>query len=211
MFGWLNYMIFSNGDVFVFNDSVLDIVFVLGYLKVYVKWLNIYVKDLEQVFVFGYYMFRKQCYELCFDVVFVGLDYIFGYVYSDILSLVLYIYQQFFLVDLGIFIYEKNEWWQLECFISLYNMVQVGQVEQIEVWGGFWVVRCVWLKGLVFEVGVFFWCSYDGYVKIGIIYICFVCIMEEEIYIIDEVIGSFVVEWIVWWYFVLGLQFYINE
>lgn len=211
MLGWLNYMTFSNGDVPAFNDSAPDIAPASGHLKAYAKRLNIHAKDLEQASASGYYMFRKQRYELCFDAAPVGPDYIPGHAHSDTLSLVLYTHQQPFLVDPGISTYEKNERRQLERSTSLHNTVQAGQAEQTEVWGGFRVARRARPKGLAFEAGAFLRCSHDGYAKTGITHTRSVRTMEEEIHITDEVTGSPAVERTARWHFAPGLQPYINE
>lgn len=140
MMGWLQQITFPNGDIPLFNDSAFGIAPATALLIDYGKRLGVEVPEIP-LGESGYRKFSGAHYQLLVDVGDVGPDYIPGHAHSDTLGFELYVNGQPFIVDTGISTYEKNERRQYERSTAAHNTVQINQLEQTEVWGGFRVAQ----------------------------------------------------------------------
>ncbi|TAK44635.1 MAG: alginate lyase family protein [Saprospiraceae bacterium] len=188
MVGWLREMQFANGELPLFNDSARGVAPAPSQLLAYAKRLDISgtKTNLEES---GYRMIRRKNYELAIDAGDVGPDYIPGHAHSDTLSFELHIRQQPFIIDPGISTYEKNERRQWERSTAAHNTVQLGALEQTEVWGGFRVAgraHARILEESEFEIRA----THDGYRRIGARHERTFQFDDTRILIIDEVKGG---------------------
>ncbi len=140
MLAWLRQMTFQNGDFPRLNDSAIGIAPRPNQLFNYATRLNVEIEDIA-LKESGYRKFQTTDYECVVDVGNVGPDYIPGHAHSDTFNFVIHSKGQPFIVDTGISTYENDENRHRERSTSAHNTVQVGEVEQSEVWGGFRVAR----------------------------------------------------------------------
>jgi Heparinase II/III-like protein/Heparinase II/III N-terminus len=165
MLGWLREMQFTNGELPLFNDSANGIAPPAPELLDYAKKLGTGSTKtrLEES---GYRMIRWKHYEMALDAGNVGPDYIPGHAHSDTLSFELYIKEKPFIIDAGISTYEKNERRQWERSTAAHNTVQLGALEQTEIWGGF-RVACRAYGQVLEESGNSIRATHNGYQRIG--------------------------------------------
>ena len=140
MLGWLNQITFKSGHIPRVNDTTCNIAPSTKALNEYATQLNISPNPLP-LSTSGYRMIKREGYEMLIDGGQIGPSYIPGHAHADITNFILYVAGKPFIVDPGISTYEKNERRQLERSTSAHNVVQVGNDEQSEVWGGFRVAR----------------------------------------------------------------------
>ena len=165
MLSWLNKVTFKNGDIPMVNDSSHGIAPSTKELIVYGKELGIQLGniDLDES---GYRMFKKNRFELFVDVGNVGPTYQPGHVHSDTFNFILYINENPIFVDTGVSTYEKNELRQKERSTTSHNTVQIEDIEQTQVWGGFRVAK----RAEVIELKEdnFLQATHNGYKFLGI-------------------------------------------
>lgn len=140
MLSWLESITFNNGNIPMVNDSAYGIAPSSQELFKYAQKLGLEwgkIKLSES----GYRKFENNIYELLIDVGEVGPKYQPGHAHSDTFSFELYIMGKPIIVDTGVSTYEKNEKRQLERSTLSHNTVQIAELEQSEVWGGFRVGR----------------------------------------------------------------------
>ncbi len=148
MLSWLKKITFQNGDIPLVNDCANKIApnskTLFGYAKkLKVSFLETPLQDS------GYRKINTEKFELFFDFGKVGPSYQPGHAHSDSLSFVLYLNGYPFIIDTGTSTYEKNEIRQAERSTSSHNTVQVNEIEQSAIWGGFRVGRRAETKILV--------------------------------------------------------------
>ncbi|MBP3193818.1 alginate lyase family protein [Natronogracilivirga saccharolytica] len=136
MVNWLNTIIFSNGDIPMFNDSTqgqaLDPKTILDYAKQF----GFHPGPL-QLSESGYRKFEVADTEIVTDVGPSGPDYQPGHAHCDIFSFVLYHNGKPVIVDRGISTYQKNYLREEERGTASHNTVMVNGEEQSDVWCGF--------------------------------------------------------------------------
>ena len=121
----------------------------------------------------GYRRYSTEEFDLLCDVGNIGPDHQPGHAHSDTLSFVLYYEGNPIIIDPGISTYEKNERRKLERSTAFHNTIQVGDIEQSEVWGGFRVGRrakIIQRKEEIRPEVKRLTSSHDGYKKWGIIH-----------------------------------------
>lgn len=140
MFDWLNKVTFKNGDIPLLNDSANNIAPTTEQLNKYASTLQVnYQQSMinHQFNECGYRKFQNENYECVVDIGHIGPDYIPGHAHADTFNFELYINKQPFIVDTGISTYETNERRLLERSTTSHNTVEIDDLNQSEVWGGF--------------------------------------------------------------------------
>lgn len=168
MLSWLEQVTFSNGNVPMVNDSAYNIAPTTNQILHYAKSIGL-IWDVKKLSESGYRTFKNSKYELFVDVGNIGPTYQPGHAHSDTFNFELYINNQPIIVDTGISTYKKNRLRENERSTSSHNTVQIGNLEQSQVWGGFRVGRRA--KILSFEENeTMTKATHDGYKNIGIIH-----------------------------------------
>ena len=140
MLGWLKTMTFKNGSIPLFNDSTNSIAPSSNELFKYAARLSLHVKDIK-LKESGYRKFINRSYECILDIGHIGPDYIPGHAHSDTFTFELYIDKKPFIVDTGLSTYETSDRRSLERSTSSHNTVEIENLEQSEIWGGFRVAN----------------------------------------------------------------------
>ncbi|MFD2532970.1 heparinase II/III family protein [Gracilimonas halophila] len=188
MVNWLYTIMFSNGDIPMFNDSAdgqaLEPKIILSYAQQFgFTPKNIELKES------GYRKFEAGDFEIVADVGEVGPNYQPGHAHSDALSFVLYHQGKPIIVDRGISTYEKNQTREEERSTASHNTIVVNGKEQTDVWGGFRVGRRA--KPVIITDGEdHLKATHTGYDYLGINHIREWKINDHEIVIRDEINGG---------------------
>jgi len=188
MLSWLQAVTFKNGNIPMVNDSTFDIAPTSKELYQYAKSLGL-VWNEGRLLDSGYRKIEKGIYELFMDVGEVGASYQPAHVHSDTFNFELYIKNEPFIVDRGISTYEKNNLRREERGTSSHNTVQIGSIEQTNVWGGFRVAeRAKIIQRIEHENKIT--ASHNGYKKIGIIHKRIFMYNNNQIIIEDNIFGE---------------------
>lgn len=185
MLGWLKKMTFKNGQIPRLNDTAEGIAPSSQQLFDYAKRLLLTPPEISFT-ESGYRKFQFADYECIVDVGHIGPDYIPGHAHSDTFHFVIHAKGQPFIVDTGISTYENDENRQRERSTSAHNTVQIGEVEQSEVWGGFRVARRAKICDLN-EAKNTIKASHTGYAHIGATHAREFVFSEKKIDIKDSV------------------------
>jgi len=187
MLGWLVRITFKNGNIPLFNDSTNKIAPRTFELMEYAQELKIDI-TLTTLSDSGYRKIKNEFYECVIDVGNIGPDYIPGHAHSDTFSFELYIDGQPVIVDTGISTYETNRRRMLERSTSAHNTVEINAQNQSHVWGGFRVAERAKVISLEENKGIIS-AIHNGYEKMGFYHKRNWKFLENEIQIIDEIIG----------------------
>lgn len=166
MLGWLKQMTFANGDIPLVNDASFGIAPTTAALFAYGERLGV-TEKVVPLNDSGYRKIVQGRYEIVVDVGKIGPDYIPGHAHSDMLSFVLYLDGKPLIVDTGTSTYITNARRLAERQTAAHNTVQVGGIEQSEVWGGFRVGRRAYIRDLVEDVNKVS-AKHTGYERIGV-------------------------------------------
>ncbi len=189
MVNWLTQMSFRSGAIPLLNDSAQGIAPSTFDLQNYAKHLNVPQTNITTLKESGYRTINHNKYECRIDIGPIGPDYIPGHAHSDSLNFVLYLGDLPFIVDTGTSTYEKNEQRTKERQTESHNTVQIGDVEQSEVWGGFRVGRRARVK-IHKESSNQLIASHNGYRHLGITHQRSYQFKPDQITIIDQVTGQ---------------------
>ncbi len=140
MVNWLDEMMFSNGDIPMFNDSTHGQALEPKTILEYANQLG-FSSEPMQLSESGYRKFEFGDFEMIADAGPVGPSYQPGHAHCDLLSFVLYHKGIPVIADRGISTYEKNSRREEERGTASHNTVMINGVEQSDVWGGFRVGR----------------------------------------------------------------------
>ncbi|HMP23684.1 MAG TPA: alginate lyase family protein [Saprospiraceae bacterium] len=165
MLGWLKQMTLRNGAIPLVNDSAQGIAPTSQALFEYAERLGLKKAD-TALGASGYRRFANAQYELIVDAGDIGPDYIPGHAHCDTLSFVLHIGDTPFIVDTGTSTYEASARRKLERATAAHNTVQIGDVEQSEVWGAFRVARRA-RASILNETESSITATHDGYRRSG--------------------------------------------
>ncbi|CAL2082843.1 alginate lyase family protein [Tenacibaculum sp. 190524A05c] len=168
MLSWLANITYKNGNIPLLNDSSIGIAPSSNELFDYaeslrLKWSKIKLIDS------GYRKFESEKFEVVMDVGNIQPSYQPGHAHSDTFSFELYSQEIPIIVDPGVSTYEKNERRQRERGTYYHNTVQLGNLEQTQVWGGFRVAKRAKVFGVIEEENKIF-AKHDGYKNEGIIH-----------------------------------------
>jgi uncharacterized heparinase superfamily protein len=162
----LQQLTFSNGDIALLNDSAFHIAPTNTQLTSYATQLGIQ-SEASTLKESGYRRINKGRYELLIDVGEIGPSYLPGHAHSDMLSFILHVDSQPFLIDTGTSTYEANATRQKERSTSAHNTVVVDGAEQSEMWSAFRVARRATVVKLE-EGESWIKATHDGYKRKGI-------------------------------------------
>lgn len=185
MLSWLDAMTFKNGDIPMVNDSTYDIAPVSRELFNYAETLNIKFNK-GKLLDSGYRMFRQNNYELFVDVGSVGASYQPAHVHADTFNFVLQAKGKPIIVDRGITTYEKNKTRQQERGTAAHNTVQINEVDQTQVWGGFRVAKRASIINLK-EDAISVTASHNGYKSLNCVHTREFQVKENSVDIVDQV------------------------
>ena len=188
MLGWLNEISFSNGKIPLFNDSANKIAPSTKKLNAYAQRLGIASKKIS-LSESGYRKKVYESYECIVDVGNIGPDYIPGHAHSDTFNFELYIHNKPIIVDTGLSTYESGERRTLERSTISHNTIEIDNLNQTEVWGGFRVARRAKIIDLK-ENKDNITATHDGYKKIGCLHTREWKFSDEKIVISDTVLGN---------------------
>ena len=188
MLSWLKEVTFDNGDIPMVNDSSYGVAPSTKELLSYGKHLDLNAGEIK-LSDSGYRMFKEEKFELFVDLGQVGASYQPAHVHSDTFNFVLYANKQPILVDTGVSTYEKNELRQIERSTSSHNTIQIGNIEQTQVWGGFRVAKRAKIIHLN-ENKNNIEATHDGYANIGCTHKRNFSWNKESIKIIDNISKS---------------------
>ena len=135
MLGWLDAVIFRNGDIPLFNDAAFKIAPSPTLLFDYAKRLEL-TYETKSLGESGYRKFRNLKFEMIVDVAKVGPDYQPGHAHADTLNFELHINGRPVIVDSGTSTYEINQTRFYERSTAAHNTVVVDDVNSSEVWSG---------------------------------------------------------------------------
>ena len=165
MLAWLRQITFQNGDFPRLNDSASEIAPTPDELFGYAARLNVEIKNIA-LKESGYRKFQFADYEYIVDVGHIGPSYLAAHAHSDTFNFVIHAKGQPFVVDTGISTYENDENRQRERSTSAHNTVQIGEVEQSEIWSSFRVAQRAKIINLK-ETKNTIKASHNGYARIG--------------------------------------------
>lgn len=188
MVNWLHTLMFSNGDIPMFNDSTGEQALEPNAILIYAKQLGFTPQHI-QLRESGYRKFEFGNFEMVADVGEVGPTYQPGHAHSDTLSFVLYHEGKPIIVDRGISTYEKNQTRQEERGTVSHNTVMINNQEQTDVWGGFRVGRRA-ESVIIIDTKDHLKATHTGYDSLGIDHIREWKINDQEIVIKDEINGG---------------------
>ena len=188
MNSWLKNITYNNGEVPMVNDSAHGISLKSIDLFSYFESLKI---SSEQRFLSdsGYRKIISANYELFIDVGNIGSEYQPAHAHSDTLSFELICRDNPVFVDTGISTYEKNSIRQLERSTKSHNTVEINQIDQSKVWGGFRVANRAKILTLN-EIGNSIKATHNGYKELGFLHSREFIFDKKKIIIKDEISKS---------------------
>lgn len=143
---WLNVMLRPDGRLPLFNDASDDMARSPSQLLDHAARLGVTARGrsergITQLGSSGYFRYEFERLLLFGDVGRIGPDYQPGHGHCDMLSFELCWNGRPVVVDTGTSTYEMGNRRDIERGTAAHNTVQVGSLEQSEVWGGFRVAR----------------------------------------------------------------------
>lgn len=136
MLGWLEKIVFDNGDIPLLNDAAFHIAPTYSQLKEYAGRLNLLPENISTLKECGYRKFKTSNFELIADVGNIGPDYQPGHAHADTFSFELHVNDRPVIVDTGISTYEVNATRFYERSTHAHNTVVIGDHNSSSVWGG---------------------------------------------------------------------------
>ena len=185
MISWLHNITYENGNIPMVNDATFNIAPNSEKLFSYAKYLGIQNQNIP-LSDSGYRKIRSKHYELFIDVGDVGPDYQPGHAHSDTFNFELIKNGNSIFVDTGISTYEKNDIRQNERATCSHNIVQIDNIEQTQVWGGFRVANRAKVSNLK-ETDYYIEAVHDGYKKEGFLHKRTFLWEENKITLKDEI------------------------
>ena len=188
MNSWLHNVTYNNGDIPMVNDSTYDISLTSKELFTYFESLGI-TSNSVPLSTSGYRKINLSNYELFIDVGNVGPDYQPGHVHSDTFNFELLKNGNPVFVDTGISTYEKNSVRQNERATCSHNTVQIDNMEQTQVWGGFRVANRAKVSNVNDGEG-YVEAIHNGYKKAGFLHKRAFLWDEKKVTLQDEISKS---------------------
>ncbi len=185
MLGWLDTVIFKNGDIPLFNDAAFQSAPSALSLFDYAKRLGI-VHDVGVLGESGYRKIVNSKFEMVMDVAKVGPDYQPGHAHADTFSFELHVNDRPVIVDTGTSTYELNKNRFYERSTEAHNTVVVDDMNSSEVWASHRVGRRASVTILEDNDHRLIAC-HDGYRFKGIKHIRSFEMINENIVITDNI------------------------
>ena len=140
MISWLHNITYKNGNIPMVNDATFNISPKSKQLFSYAEDLGIRNQEIS-LSDSGYRRIILNKYELLIDIGNVGPDYQPGHGHSDTFNFELIKEGIPVFVDAGVSTYEKNDIRQKQRATSSHNTVQIMDLDQTQVWGGFRIAK----------------------------------------------------------------------
>jgi len=189
MVGWLNVMTFTDGNIPLFNDSAYSIAPTTEQINRYATELKINSK-VTKLSTSGYRKYQNSRYEVVTDIGHIGPDYIPGHAHADTFSFELYLNGNPFIVDSGLSTYETNARRTDERSTAAHNTVEIDNLNQSEVWGGFRVANRAYVT-ILHENSNNIKAVHDGYQKrLNALHEREFIFEDDSIKIIDKIISD---------------------
>lgn len=190
---WLNVVTHPNGYPPFFNDAAYGISPLMVELSNYSAKLSIkrQFNPLEgTVFLqkSGYFRHYDQCYSVFGDVGEIGSSYQPAHVHCDMLSFELHVQGRPVIVNTGTSTYDVGPLRSFQRSTEAHNTVQIGDLQQSEIWAGFRVGRRAKIDKRRVGEG-YIEASHDGYKSMGAIHRRRFEFLDKEFHIIDEMVG----------------------
>ena len=185
MNSWLQKITYKNGEIPMVNDSTYGISSSSDELFSYAEKLGIPKQDIK-LSESGYRKIKLNNYELLLDIGNVGPSYQPGHAHSDTFNFELIKDGNPIFVDTGISTYEKNIIRQNERATCSHNTVQIDNIEQTQVWGGFRVANRAKVSKIK-ESENHIEAVHDGYKKEGFLHKRTFQWQENKIILKDEI------------------------
>jgi uncharacterized heparinase superfamily protein len=144
MLQFANKLIFSNGNIPLFNDSTYEIAPKTTDINEYSVRIN---KSLQKYIIpefqyswlsdSGYFIHKNNDLELIADFGCIGPDFIPAHAHADIFTYELYYKGLPFVVDTGVYEYQNGEMRDYSRSTKAHNTISIGGKDQAEMWGGF--------------------------------------------------------------------------
>jgi len=183
MIGWLKKMTLQNGQIPRLNDTSEGIAPSSQQLLDYAQRLQLTPPEISLT-KSGYRKYESTDYECIVDTGHIGPDYLAAHAHADTFNFVVHTNGQPFIIDTGISTYENDENRHRERSTSAHNTIQIGEVEQSEVWSSFRVARRAKVFNLN-ETKNTIKASHNGYTRIGATHTREFVFSEKEIFIKD--------------------------
>ena len=192
MLGWLDAVMFQNGDVPMMNDDAFYIAPSTAQLRA--KAVRVGLSSPWSVFsqtteTTSYRKFTFPCYEMVADVGAIGPDHQPGHAHADTFSFVLYVDNQPLIVDSSTSTYEIGPRRAWERSTAAHNTVDVMGTNSSEVWAGFRVGRRARVTVLT-DTETTLTARHDGYRHVGIIHERTWLVEPGHIRITDRLTGA---------------------
>jgi len=188
MLSWLQEITYKNGEIPMLNDSTNNIAPSSNQLFKYAEKIGLKWK-VKALSTSGYRKVNVAQYELIIDIGNIKANYQPGHTHSDLFNFELYVKNKPFIVDTGISTYEKNNLRNQQRSTKAHNTVQVNNLNQTEVWGGFRVARRAKSK-IVEETNKSIKVTHNGYKKVNIIHQRKFEYQKKIIVITDQINGQ---------------------
>jgi hypothetical protein len=195
MLKWLNAIIFSNGEIPLFNDAASNIAPSAGHLNRYAVELKIITQDDSnrhnpaRLSASGYRCFKNNVYECILDVGQIGPTYQPGHAHADTFNFVLNVGNKPIVVDTGISTYNTGEIRLYERGTAAHNTVTVLNKNSSEVWSSFRVARRNRVKIIEDNVRNIV-AQHDGFMSVGTIHRRRWDFGDDKIEIVDYLSGK---------------------
>ena len=185
MCGWLNTIVFDNGDLPAINDSAQDGAPPLHALSDYAHELGIKCIH-TPLSMSGLRKFRNRHFELLVDVHGLTQAAAPGHAHADALHFLLHVFGSPFIIDTGVSVYEKGPVRAYERSTAAHNTVEINGKNQSELYGNFRVGRRARIVNLN-ERGHVLEATHDGYKIHGVLHTRKIEFLDREILITDTI------------------------
>ncbi|MBK7850081.1 MAG: alginate lyase family protein [Bacteroidetes bacterium] len=185
MFGWLEAIVFANGELPSINDSAIDGAPGLAALADYAHVLGIKCQH-STLGMSGLRKFKNRHFELLVDVNGFTQASAPGHAHADALHFILHVFGSAFIVDTGVSVYEKGPVRSYERSTAAHNTVEIGGKNQSEIYGNFRVGRRARIVHLQ-EKGHMIEATHDGYKSSGAMHTRKFEFHDNEIVITDHI------------------------
>lgn len=188
MSGWLSSMQPFTDALPMVNDSSNNMLPTLQALAHYAQDLEIEKPNLG-LGESGYRWYRKSKYDALIDIGEIGPDYIPGHAHADTFNTLLFYDGEPVLVEAGTSTYQNTAIRWFERGTTAHNTVAYDNQNSSQVWSAFRVARRAKVR-IEKEEANLVTASHDGYKHLGILHRRSWRFMEDNITIIDEMVGE---------------------
>jgi uncharacterized heparinase superfamily protein len=189
MIRWLALMTDSQGHYIAWNDAPRGVVPEVSQLQPYLAALGLAAETLiapglHALPETGYFRFERRSYTLWVDAGPIGPDYLPGHGHADMLNFELHAHGKPLVTDVGVSTYDANSIRLYERGTAAHNTVQIGDIDQSEVWSSFRVGRRARIVDRVVSADGLI-AGHTGYRRLGVTHSRSFVAADEAITIVD--------------------------